>query len=138
MFKWESRAYLFIYFDLKKLWTVRFKEAKARLVTLWLPLFYEQSESSAVWLPTASGRDTASFQQSSFLNLPPSGQHVLTPQSGHGGFAIYHAPQPMGGPAPGLPLLQQSQPPAGPVESIGPPSNSYQQPQHQQQINRDM
>ncbi|XP_048498392.1 GBF-interacting protein 1 isoform X2 [Beta vulgaris subsp. vulgaris] len=98
----------------------------------------QQSEGSAVWFPAAGGRDTASFPLNSFLNLPQQGHHVLNPQSGHGGFAVYHTLQPMGGPAPGLPLLQQSQPVAGSVESVGPPSNSYQQPQRQQQMNWNM
>ncbi|KAL2925541.1 GBF-interacting protein 1 [Bienertia sinuspersici] len=70
----------------------------------------QQSEGSAMWLPAAGGRDTANFPLNSFLNLPPQGQHLVNPQSGHGGFAVYHALQPMGSPAPGLPLLQQSQP----------------------------
>lgn len=98
----------------------------------------QQSEGSAVWLHAAAGRDTTSFPLNPFLNLPQQGQHILNPQSGHGGFAVYHALQPMGSPAPGLPLLQQSQPVAGSMEAVGPPSNSYQQPQRQQQINWNM
>ncbi|XP_021740758.1 GBF-interacting protein 1-like isoform X2 [Chenopodium quinoa] len=98
----------------------------------------QQSEGSAAWLHPAAGRDTTSFPLNPFLNLPQQGQHILNPQSGPGGFALYHAMQPMGSPAPGLPLLQQSQPVAGSVESNGPPSNSYQQPQRQQQVNWNM
>ncbi|XP_021841832.2 GBF-interacting protein 1 isoform X2 [Spinacia oleracea] len=98
----------------------------------------QQSEGSDVWLhhaAAAAGRDTTNFPLNHFLNFPPQGQHLpLNPQSGHGGYAFYHALQPMGSPAPGLPLLQQSQPVPGSTESAGPPpSNSYQQLQRQQQ-----
>ncbi|XP_074292906.1 GBF-interacting protein 1-like isoform X2 [Silene latifolia] len=78
----------------------------------------QQSEGSTVWLPTP-GRDPASFPLNSFLSHFP-------PQGHQGPFAVYHTLQPMPTLAPGLPLLQQSQPVIGPVDSVGPPSNGYQ------------
>ncbi|KAH9609480.1 hypothetical protein KSS87_002172 [Heliosperma pusillum] len=78
----------------------------------------QQSEGSTVWLPTP-GRDPASFPLNSFLSHFP-------PQGHQGPFAVYHTLQPMPNPAPGLPLMQQSQEVIGPVDSVGPPSNGYQ------------
>ncbi|KAL9224903.1 hypothetical protein vseg_000884 [Gypsophila vaccaria] len=92
----------------------------------------QQNEGSAVWL-TAAGRDTSGFPLNSFLNFPPQGHQLISPQSGHGPFAVYHTLQPIPSPAPGHPLLQQSQPLIGHVESVGPPSNAYQQSQRQHQ-----
>ncbi|KAK9734967.1 hypothetical protein RND81_04G174600 [Saponaria officinalis] len=83
----------------------------------------QQNEGSAVWHP-ATGRDTSSFPINAFL-----GHQLINPQSGHGPFTVYHTLQPIPSPAPGHPLLQQSQPVIGPVESVGPPSNAYQQAQ---------
>jgi len=69
------------------------------------------------------------------MNIPPQGQSVISPQSTPGGFAVYHALQPMASPGPGLTLL--SQPMVGSTESmaVGPPANTFQQqhPQRQQQ-----
>ncbi|KAJ8748229.1 hypothetical protein K2173_000637 [Erythroxylum novogranatense] len=92
----------------------------------------QQSEGSAVWI-AAAGRDMSNLPTSSFYNLPPQGQHVaFTPtQSGHGTFAsIYHPAATAS--AAVHPLLQQTQAMAGAVDMVGPASNVYQQPQHQQ------
>lgn len=92
-----------------------------------------QSEGSTVWPSSGIGREAPSFP---FINIGPHGpQHLLNPHSGHGGFAVYHTLQPLGTPAPGLPLLQQSQPAPGSMESGPPPSNFYQHSQRQQPIN---
>ncbi|KAK7299914.1 hypothetical protein RJT34_10743 [Clitoria ternatea] len=86
------------------------------------------SEGSAVWIP-APGQDISSLQVNSLYNLTPQGQHLTFPpqQAAHGAFAgIYQAGQTVASPST---LLQQSQAVAGPVETVGPPSGSYQQPQ---------
>ncbi|XP_014504993.1 GBF-interacting protein 1-like [Vigna radiata var. radiata] len=86
------------------------------------------SEGSAVWIP-APGQDISSLQVNSLYNLTPQGQHLTFPptQAAHGAFAgIYQAGQAVASPST---LLQQSQAVAGPVETVGPPSGSYQQPQ---------
>ncbi|TKY57422.1 GBF-interacting protein 1-like protein [Spatholobus suberectus] len=86
------------------------------------------SEGSAVWIP-APGQDISSLQVNSLYNLTPQGQHLTFPptQAAHGPFAgIYQAGQTVASPST---LLQQSQAVAGPVETVGPPSGSYQQPQ---------
>ncbi|XP_020225023.1 GBF-interacting protein 1-like [Cajanus cajan] len=86
------------------------------------------SEGSAVWIP-APGQDLSSLQVNSLYNLAPQGQHLTFPptQAAHGAFAgIYQAGQTVATPST---LLQQSQAVAGPVETVGPPSGSYQQPQ---------
>ncbi|RDY08097.1 GBF-interacting protein 1 [Mucuna pruriens] len=88
------------------------------------------SEGSAVWIP-APGQDISGLQVNSLYNLGPHG-HVTFPQTqgaSHGGaFAgIYQAGQAVASPP--STLLQQSQAVAGPVETVGPPSGSYQQPQ---------
>lgn len=89
-----------------------------------------QSEGSAVWMP-APGQDISSLQVNSLYNLTPQGQHLPFPptQAAHGAFAgIYQAGHTVASPST---LLQQSQAVAGPgpVETVGPPSGSYQQPQ---------
>ncbi|KAK7386019.1 hypothetical protein VNO78_32064 [Psophocarpus tetragonolobus] len=86
------------------------------------------SEGSAVWIP-APGQDISSLQVNSLYNLTPQGQHLTFPptQAAHGAFTgIYQAGQTIASPST---LLQQSQAVAGPVETVGPPSGSYQQPQ---------
>ncbi|KAL2316631.1 hypothetical protein Fmac_030507 [Flemingia macrophylla] len=86
------------------------------------------SEGSAVWI-SAPGQDLSSLQVTSLYNLTPQGQHLTFPptQAAHGAFAgIYQAGQTVATPST---LLQQSQAVAGPVETVGPPSGSYQQPQ---------
>ncbi|KAK7276984.1 hypothetical protein RIF29_18133 [Crotalaria pallida] len=86
------------------------------------------SEGSAVWIPAPS-QDVSSMQVNSLYNLTPQGQHLTFPptQAGHGAFSGIYPP----GPAVASPstLLQQSQAVAGPVENVGRPSGSYQQPQ---------
>ncbi|XP_061337604.1 GBF-interacting protein 1-like isoform X2 [Gastrolobium bilobum] len=85
------------------------------------------SEGSAVRI-TAPGQDISSLQVNSLYNLTPQGQHLTLPptQATHGAFAgIYQPGQTVASPST---LLQQSQAVAGPVETIGPPSGSYQQP----------
>ncbi|XP_061353171.1 GBF-interacting protein 1-like [Gastrolobium bilobum] len=89
------------------------------------------SEGSAVWVP-APGQDISSLQVSSLYNLTPHGHLAFPPtQNIHGAFAgIYHQPgQTVASPST---LLQQSQAVAGAVETVGPPSGAYQQPQHAQ------
>ncbi|KAG4961816.1 hypothetical protein GLYMA_14G012200v4 [Glycine max] len=86
------------------------------------------SEGSAVWIP-APGQDMSSLQVNSLYNLGPQGQHLTFPptQAAQGAFAgMYQAGQTIASPST---LLQQSQAVAGPVETVGPPSGSYQQPQ---------
>lgn len=90
--------------------------------------FLLQSEGSAVWIP-APGQDMSSLQVNSLYNLGPQGQHLTFPptQAAQGAFAgMYQAGQTIASPST---LLQQSQAVAGPVETVGPPSGSYQQPQ---------
>ena len=72
-----------------------------------------------------------SLQVNSLYNLPPQGHIAFSPQqSGHGAFAgIFPPGHAMTAPST---LLQQSQAVAGAVETIGPPSGAYQQPQHAQ------
>ncbi|KAM7503796.1 hypothetical protein LguiB_002700 [Lonicera macranthoides] len=91
----------------------------------------QQSEGSGVWI-AAPARDISGLQASSFYNLP-QGQVAFTPTQagGHGTFAagIYHHPaQSVTAPAV-HPLLQQSQPMAGPVDLVGSTASVYQQPQ---------
>ncbi|KAJ1410819.1 UBA-like superfamily [Sesbania bispinosa] len=86
------------------------------------------SEGSAVWIH-APGQDISSLQVNSLYNLTPQGQHLTFPptQAAHGAFAdIYQPGQAVASPST---LLQQSQAVVGPVEPVGPPSGSYQQPQ---------
>ncbi|KAF1890329.1 hypothetical protein Lal_00013583 [Lupinus albus] len=92
------------------------------------------SEGSAVWIPALgdAGQDISSLQVNSLYNLTPHGQHLTFPpiQAGHEAFAgLYQPGQPVTSPST---LLQQSQSVAGPVENVGPPSGSYQQPQSAQ------
>ncbi|XP_015900960.2 GBF-interacting protein 1-like [Ziziphus jujuba] len=89
------------------------------------------TEGSGVWIH-APGQDMPSLQVNSLYNLPPQGQHLtFSPgQAGHGTFpGIYQPGHAMTAPSA---LLQQSQAVAGAVEAIGPPSGTYQQPQHAQ------
>ncbi|EXC21509.1 hypothetical protein L484_014864 [Morus notabilis] len=88
------------------------------------------TEGSAVWIH-AAGQDMPSLQVNSLYNLPPQGHIAYSPQqSGHGTFTGMFPP----GHAMTTPstLLQQSQAMAGAIETIGPPSGAYQQPQHAQ------
>lgn len=94
-------------------------------------VMFLQTEGSAVWIH-APGQDVSSLQVNSLYNLPPQGQHVtFSPgQAGHGAFpGIYPPGHTLTAPST---LLQQSQAIAGAVDSIGPPSGAYQQPQHAQ------
>lgn len=89
-----------------------------------------QTEGSAVWIH-AAGQDMPSLQVNSLYNLPPQGHITFSPQqSGHGTFTGMFPP----GHAMTTPstLLQQSQAMAGAIDTIGPPSGAYQQPQHTQ------
>lgn len=95
---------------------------------LFIYLFLLQNEGPAVWIH-APGQDISSLQVNSLYNLAPQGQHLTFPptQAAHGAFAgIYQPGQTVASPST---LLQQSQAVAGPVETVGPPSGSYQQPQ---------
>nr|XP_012568729.1 GBF-interacting protein 1-like isoform X3 [Cicer arietinum]XP_012568730.1 GBF-interacting protein 1-like isoform X4 [Cicer arietinum] len=86
------------------------------------------SEGSAVWIH-APGQDISSLQVNSLYNLTPQGQHLTFPptHAAHGAFAgMYQPGQTV---ASASTILQQSQALAGPVETVGPPSGSYQQPQ---------
>ncbi|PON40128.1 GBF-interacting protein [Parasponia andersonii] len=88
------------------------------------------TEGSAVWIH-AAGQDMPSLQVNSLYNIPPQGHIAFTPpQSGHGAFAGMFPPGHAMTAAPTL--LQQSQAVAGTIETIGPPSGAYQQPQHAQ------
>ncbi|KAL5972425.1 hypothetical protein ACLOJK_041679 [Asimina triloba] len=89
----------------------------------------QQSEGSAVWVPTTPGRDIPSLQASPFYNLP-QGQVAYAPaQAGHGAFAgIYHPAQSVAAAPVHHPLLQQPQTMAG-VDMVGAAGNVYQQPQ---------
>ncbi|KAE9614730.1 hypothetical protein Lal_00036165 [Lupinus albus] len=91
------------------------------------------SEGSAMWIPTP-GQDISSLQVNPLYNLIPPGPFTFPPtQAGHGAFAsLYQPGQTIASPST---LLQQSQAVAGPVESVGPPSVSYQQTPQPAQIN---
>ncbi|KAE9591054.1 hypothetical protein Lal_00021491 [Lupinus albus] len=78
--------------------------------------------SSTVWIP-APGQDISHLQLSSLYNLSPQGHFAFPPTQ------IYQPGQIVASPST---LLQQSQAVAGPVETVGPPSGAYQQPQHAQ------
>ncbi|CAL0309736.1 unnamed protein product [Lupinus luteus] len=80
------------------------------------------SEGSAVWIP-APGQDISHLQLSSLYNLSPQGHFAFPPTQ------IYQPGQIVASPST---LLQQSQAVAGPVETVGPHSGAYQQPQHAQ------
>ncbi|KAJ6839306.1 GBF-interacting protein 1-like [Iris pallida] len=80
----------------------------------------QQSEGSAVWIPTP-GRDISALQPASFYNLP-QGHHVTFP-------GIYHHPAQTVAAGTGHPMIQQSQAMAGAVEMVGPLAGVYQQPQ---------
>ncbi|KAL5101128.1 hypothetical protein RYX36_005455 [Vicia faba] len=85
------------------------------------------SEGSAVWIH-APGQDISSLQLNSLYNLAHQGQHLTFPQTqaAPGTFpGIYQPGQTVASPST---LLQQSQAVAGPVENVGPPPGSYQQP----------
>lgn len=95
------------------------------------PVIFLQTEGSAVWIH-AAGQDLPSLPVNSLYNLPPQGHIAFSPsQSGHGAFAGMFPPgHAMTAPST---LLQQSQAVAGAtIETIGPPSGAYQQPQHAQ------
>ncbi|KAJ6832300.1 GBF-interacting protein 1-like [Iris pallida] len=80
----------------------------------------QQSEGSAVWIPTP-GRDISAIQPTSFYNLP-QGQHMTFP-------GMYHHPAQTVTAGTVHPMLQQSQAMVGTVEMVGPPAGVYQQPQ---------
>ncbi|CAK8539076.1 unnamed protein product [Lathyrus sativus] len=85
------------------------------------------SEGSTVWIH-APGQDISSLQLNSLYNLAHQGQHLTFPQTqaAPGAFpGIYQPGQTVASPST---LLQQSQAVAGPVENVGPPPGSYQQP----------
>ncbi|OIW09502.1 hypothetical protein TanjilG_11624 [Lupinus angustifolius] len=89
------------------------------------------SEGSAVCIP-APGQDISNLHVNPLYNLSPQGHFLFPPiQSNHGAFAgaIYQPGQMVASPST---LLQQSQVVAGPVETLGPPSGAYQQPQYAQ------
>ncbi|KAK6230057.1 hypothetical protein QUC31_001575 [Theobroma cacao] len=92
------------------------------------------NEGSALWMP-APGQDLSNLQVNSLYNLSLHGQQVpFSPaQAGHGAFAgLYQSPQTMAAPSNVNTLLQQSQAMAAAVETVGPPTGAYQQPQHAQ------
>ncbi|KAG6685975.1 hypothetical protein I3842_12G138800 [Carya illinoinensis] len=86
------------------------------------------SEVSAVWIPS---QDISSLPVNSSYNFSPHGQHMsFSPaQASHGAFNGIYAGQTL---AASSTLLQQSQALAGAVETAGPPSGVFQQPQHAQ------
>ncbi|KAG2678286.1 hypothetical protein I3760_12G137000 [Carya illinoinensis] len=86
------------------------------------------SEVSAVWIPS---QDISSLPVNSSYNFSPHGQHMsFSPaQASHGAFNGIYAGQTL---AASSTLLQQSQALAGAVETGGPPSGVFQQPQHAQ------
>ncbi|CAL0335068.1 unnamed protein product [Lupinus luteus] len=89
------------------------------------------SEGSAVCIPAPS-QDISNLHVNPLYNLSPQGHFVFPPiPSNHGAFAgaIYQPGQMVASPST---LLQQSQVVAGPVETVGPPSSAYQQPQYAQ------
>ncbi|CAL0307347.1 unnamed protein product [Lupinus luteus] len=91
------------------------------------------SEGSAMWIH-APGQDMSSLQVNPLYNLIPQG-HLAFPstQAGHGAFAgLYQPGLTVASPST---LLQPSQAVAGPVENVGAPSVSYQQPPQPAQIN---
>lgn len=78
------------------------------------------------------GQDLSSLQLNSLYHLHSQGQHLAfsPPQAGHGPFSgIYPPVQAMAAPSTVNPLLQQSQAMSAAVETVGPPSVAYQQPQ---------
>ncbi|KAK9689559.1 hypothetical protein RND81_09G067000 [Saponaria officinalis] len=84
----------------------------------------QQNEGYGAWLPTVN------IPMNSLLNFP-QGQHVINPQSTHGGFTVYHALQPVPTTAPGQTVT-------GRVEPVGPPSSAYQHSQRQHQASFSM
>ena len=94
-----------------------------------IPVFINQNEGSALWVPTP-GRDISALQANPFYGLPPQGQQVtFAPQAGPFG-GIYHPAHTMAGAAV-HPLLQASHTMAGAVEIVGAPGSVYQHPQAQ-------
>ncbi|KAK8497617.1 hypothetical protein V6N11_073760 [Hibiscus sabdariffa] len=90
------------------------------------------NEGSALWMP-APGQDLSNLQVNSLYNLSLQGQQLpYSPaQAGHGALAgLYQSPpQTMTAPSNISTLLQQSQPSAVAVGTVGPPTGLYQQPQ---------
>ncbi|XVF70928.1 hypothetical protein PTKIN_Ptkin11bG0201500 [Pterospermum kingtungense] len=90
------------------------------------------NEASALWM-AAPGQDLSNLQINSLYNLTLHGHQVpFSPaQAGHGAFAgLYQSPpQTMAASSNVNTLLQQSQPMAAGVETVGPPNGAYQQPQ---------
>ncbi|KAF5461222.1 hypothetical protein F2P56_021039 [Juglans regia] len=86
------------------------------------------SEVPAVWIPS---QDISSLPVNSSYNFSPHGQHMsFSPaQASHGAFTGIYAGQTL---TASSTLLQQSQALAGAVETGGPPSGVFQQPQHAQ------
>ncbi|KAE8702738.1 GBF-interacting protein 1 [Hibiscus syriacus] len=91
-----------------------------------------QNEGSALWMP-APGQDLSNLQVNSLYNLSLHSQQLpFSPsQASHGAFAgLYHSPpQTVAPPSNSNTLLQQSQPMAAAVGTVGPPAGPYQQPQ---------
>lgn len=82
-----------------------------------------------MWIP-APGQEISSLQLNSLYNFPPQGHLTFPPtQAAHAFAGIYQPGQPVASPST---LLQQSQAVVGPVDTIGPPSGAFQQPQHGQ------
>ncbi|GAV59658.1 DUF1296 domain-containing protein [Cephalotus follicularis] len=85
------------------------------------------SEGSAVWIH-APHQDLSSLQLSSLYNLPLQGQHLAYSPAQAAFAGIYQPAQSVAAPSNANPHLQQSQP-MGTVETVIPPSGTYQHPQ---------
>ncbi|TXG68012.1 hypothetical protein EZV62_009287 [Acer yangbiense] len=89
------------------------------------------NDGSGVWIP-APGQDLSNLQINPLYNLALQGQHITfaPAQTGHGAFpGIYQPAQTMTAPSNVNPLLQSPQTMATAVDTMGPPSGAYQQPQ---------
>ncbi|KAH9804332.1 Flocculation protein [Citrus sinensis] len=80
---------------------------------------------------TAPGQDLSNMQLNPLYNLTLQGQHIaFAPQTSHGAFpGVYQSAQTLAAPSNVNPLLQQTQAMTAAVDTMGPPSGAYQQPQ---------